>query len=155
MKKLFVFSIVLFALMFTCYASRAQESWELGVRIGDRGSVEASIPLGVAPRIKPAVFFYDRVGVAAYLDWMFSLNDGPSGLKFFPGVGPEMFFDGDFDFAVTGDFGVEYAFKFPITIGVDWRPAIFLTNSLGFEADHYGFSARYRFGEGVKFKKEN
>ena len=85
---------------------------------------------------------------------MFKLNEGPSGLKFFPGVGPEFFFENDFDFAAAADLGVEYAFKFPLTIGFDWRPAIFFTNSRGFEAGHWGFSARFRFGDKVKFEKD-
>ena len=155
MKKRIVLFVIMLGSVFIFTESKAQASWELGIRYGDRGSVEATIPLGIAPRIKPSVYFSDRFGMAGYFDWMFSLNDGPSGLKFFPGVGPEFYFEGDFDFAAAGDFGVEYAFKFPITIGIDWRPAIFLTNSRGFEADHWGFSARFRFGDSVKFTKEN
>ena len=155
MKRLIIQSVALVAFVTLPCISHAQASWELGVRYGDRGSVEATIPLGIAPRIKPVFFFTDEIGAGAYLDWMFKISEEPSGLKFFPGVGAEMFFEYDFDFAATGDFGVEYAFKFPITVGLDWRPSIFFTNSRGFEADHWGFSARFRFGEGVKFKKEN
>ena len=154
MKKLLMLSMIAITVLLCCNVCLAQASWELGVRYGDRGSVEAAIPLGISPRLKPAFYFSDRVGAAAFFDWMFSLSGGPTGLKFFPGVGPEMFFESDVDFAATGDFGVEYAFKFPLTIGVDWRPAIFFTNDRGFEADHYGFSARFRFGEKkVKFEK--
>lgn len=154
MKRIAILIIVLLSVTALRNQSFAQANWELGIRYGDRGSVEATIPLGIAPRLKPAFYFADRVGAAAFFDWMFSLSGGPTGLKFFPGVGAEMFFDPEFDFAATGDLGAEYTFTFPITIGFDWRPAIFFTNDRGFEADHWGFSARWRFGEKkVKLEK--
>ena len=53
----------------------------------------------MSPRLQPVVYFYDRLGAAAYFDWMFKLSDGPEGLKFYPGVGPEFYFDNQFDFA--------------------------------------------------------
>lgn len=154
MKKLVVLSIIFLGLLFPLNETNAQNGWEVGLRFGDMGSVEACIPLGISPRIKPAVFFYDDFGVAGYFDWVFKLSDGPAGLKFFPGVGPEFYFGGNFNMAAAADLGVEYAFKFPLTIGVDWRPAIYFTNSKGFEAGHFGLSARFRFGDSVKFEKE-
>jgi len=155
MKKLIILSVVIIGSVFAYNDSKAQASWELGARFGDRGSIEATIPVGISPRIKPAVYFYNEFGVAGYFDWMFKISDGPSGLKFFPGVGPEFFFENDFNFAIAGDFGVEWAFDFPLTIGFDWRPAVFMTNSRGFQADHWGFSARFRFGDKVKIEKAN
>lgn len=154
MKKLVLVSIICLGFLFCHSETKAQSAWELGVRLGDRGSVEATIPIGIAPRLKPAVFFYKDFGFATYFDWVFKLSDGPAGLKFFPGVGPEFFFGNNFNMAAAGDFGVEYAFNFPLTIGVDWRPAIFFTNSKGFEAGHFGVSARFRFGDTVKFEKD-
>lgn len=133
---------------------KAQSNWEAGVRFYDNFSFDATIPLAAAPRLHPAVYF-DRFGVATYFDWMFALSDGPSGLKFYPGVGPELFFEGDFDFHVAGDFGAEYSFDFPLTIGIDWRPSFRFTNNSDFRADNFGFIARFRFGEGVAFKKAN
>jgi hypothetical protein len=158
MKKLSVILLITLASVFTFDDSNAQASWEVGARFGDRGSIEATIPVGMAPRLKPAVYFYGPIndfGVAAYFDWMFKLSDGPSGLKFFPGVGPEFYFDNQFNVGVAGDFGVEYSFDFPLTIGFDWRPAIYFTNSHGFYGGNWGFVARFRFGEAVKFEKAN
>ena len=31
----------------------------------------------------------NNVAVGAFFDWLFTLSEGPSGLKFYPGVGPE------------------------------------------------------------------
>lgn len=137
------------------YESKAQANWEVGMRFGNNISIDATVPLSAAPRLHPAIYF-DRFGVATYFDWMFALSDGPQGLKFYPGVGPELWFGGDqFDFDIAGDFGAEYSFDFPLTIAFDWRPAFRTTDSFAFKADRWGFSARFRFGEGVKFKKTN
>ncbi len=98
MKKLLILSVVIIGSVFAYNDSKAQASWEVGARFGSRGSVEATIPVGMAPRIQPAVYFYgtnslpNDFGIAGYFDWMFKLSDGPSGLKFFPGVGPEFLF---------------------------------------------------------------
>lgn len=159
MKKLIILSFIVIGSVFMYNKSNAQASWELGARFGTRGSVEATIPLGMAPRLQPAVYFYgtssipNDFGIAGYFDWMFKISEGPSGLKFFPGIGPEFFFDNQFNFSVAGNFGVEYAFAIPLTLAFDWRPAIFFTNSHGFEAANVGVSARFRFGEAVKIEK--
>jgi hypothetical protein len=157
MKKLIILSFLILGSVFMYNKSNAQASWEAGVRFGERGSIEATIPVGMAPRLKPVVYFYGPIndfGIAAYFDWMFKLSDGPSGLKFFPGVGPEFYFGNDqFNMGVAGDFGVEYAFSFPLTIGFDWRPLLYFTNSHNFKAGNWGLIARFRFGEAVKFEK--
>ena len=85
---------------------------------------------------------------------MFSLSGGPTGLKFYPGLGPEFFFGNNFDFHIAGDFGAEYSFKIPLTIGIDWRPGFKVTDGFRFKSSNWGLIARFRFGEGVKFVKD-
>ena len=148
-----VFAIASFISFVSIVDSKAQSNWEVGMRFGNNISIDATIPLAAAPRLHPAIYF-DRFGVASYFDWMFSLSEGPTGLKFYPGVGPEFWFGDNFDFDIAGNFGAEYSFDFPLTIAFDWRPGFRLTNSFAFNADRWGFSARFRFGEGVKFNKE-
>jgi hypothetical protein len=134
--------------------SQAQSNWEAGLRFGDNFAADITIPISAAPRLHGAVYF-DRFGVGTYFDWMFELTNGPEGLKFYPGVGPELYFEGDFDVAVAGDFGVEYSFDFPLTIGLDWRPSFFLTNDADFYSGNWGLIARFRFGEGTSFRRVN
>ena len=129
---------------------KAQANWEAGVRFGDEFAVDLTIPLAASPRLHPAIYF-DRFGIGTYFDWMFALSDGPSGLKFYPGVGPEFFFENSFDFHIAGDFGVEYSFDFPLTIGFDWRPGFAVTEGFDFKTGNWGFIARFRIGEGTKF----
>jgi len=154
MKKITVISMTILTLAFYANETKAQSNWEVGVRGFDDWSVEATIPLAAAPRLHPAVYF-DRFGIGGYFDWMFSLSGGPTGLKFFPGVGPEFWFGNDFDFDIAGDFGAEYSFRFPLTIGIDWRPGFRVTDNFKFKSSNWGISARFRLGEGVKFQKSN
>ena len=147
--KQLILKFLTFSLFIASINLNAQSNWEAGLRFGDNWSVEATIPIGATPRLHPAIYF-DRFGVATYFDWMFALSDGPAGLKFYPGVGPEFYFGDTFDVAVAGDFGVEYAFEFPMTIGFDWRPGFRLTNDVQWKSNNWGFIVRYRFKEGAK-----
>lgn len=131
---------------------KAQSNWEAGGRFGDNFSLDLTIPLAASPRLHPAIYF-DRFGVGTYFDWMFALSGGPTGLKFYPGVGPEFFFGNNFDFHIAGNFGAEYSFDFPLTIGFDWRPGFRVTDGFSFKSGNWGFSARFRIGEGTKFVK--
>lgn len=133
---------------------KAQSNWEAGVRFGDNFSADLTVPLAASPRLHTAVYF-DRFGVGGYFDWMFALSDGPKGLKFYPGFGPEFFFENSFDFHIAGDFGMEYSFDFPLTIGFDWRPGFRVTDDFTWKSGNWGFIARFRFGEGVKFVRAN
>ncbi len=148
MKQLLFSTFILVALFSGMHKINAQAAtYEVGVRIGDNTGIDGTIPLGIAPRLHPTVYL-DYFGVGTYFDWMFALADGPTGLKFYPGVGPEFFFENDFDFNVAGNFGVEYAFEFPLTIGLDWRPGFAVTNDFDFISSNWGFMIRYRFKEG-------
>ena len=155
--KTFLVAIVLVAAL--SIESKAQSNWEVGLRFGDPNiAIDATIPLSAKPRLHAAAYFSNwygsDFGLGGYFDWMFSLDGGPTGLKFYPGVGPELWFGNDFNFGVSGDFGVEYSFDFPLTVGFDWRPGVMFTNDIGFHSGNIGVSARFRFGEGVRFKAE-
>ncbi len=141
-------------------SAKAQSNWEAGIRLGSVPAIDITIPFK-APRIHVAASFQsagafgDTFGLGGYFDWMFAIDGGPTGLKFYPGVGPELYFGNNFNIAVAGDFGAEYSFDFPLTVGVDWRPRIGFTNNTGFYAGNWGLIARFRFGEGVSFKRVN
>ena len=149
---------IIFATIFLSFGFsaniKAQSNLEAGIRLGKYISFDATIPVGLAPRLHPAIYL-DRFGIASYLDWMFVIPDGPEGLKFYPGLGPEFWFEGDFDFDIAGNFGVEYSFDFPLTVGLDWRPSFRTTDNFDFRAGNVGVTARFRFGEMVKFVPAN
>lgn len=151
-QKLLLAALVL--LGFFSVKSNAQSNLELGLRLADNISIDATVPLAAAPRLHPAIYF-DRFGLATYFDWMFSLQGGPTGLKFYPGVGPEVWLGDSVDFDIAGNFGAEYSFEFPLTIAFDWRPAFRVTDEFRFRSGNWGVSARFRFGESVRFRRES
>jgi len=131
----------------------AQSNWEAGLRFGDRWSADFTVPLK-SVRFHPSVYF-DRFGVGGYFDWMFALSDGPAGLKFYPGLGPEVWFGKSVDVDIAGNFGAEYSFDFPLTIGFDWRPGFRITDDFKWKSSNWGIMARYRIGSGSKFVRTN
>lgn len=135
--------ILLFVFIFS--NTKAQSALEAGIRFGDEFSIDATIPLSKAPRLHTAFYIENNFALGTYFDWMFALDGGPQGLKFFPGVGPEFYFGDQFDMSIAGDFGVEYSFKFPLTVGIDWRPRFMITDSFNGYGGNWGLTARFRF----------
>jgi hypothetical protein len=82
---------------------------------------------------------------AHILTGFFSLEGGPQGLKFYPGVGPEFYFGDNFDVGIAGNFGAEYSFNFPLTIGIDYRPGLMITDGFSGYSNNWGITARFRF----------
>ncbi len=151
LRKLF---LIILLMIFLVPVSQGQANWEMGVRFGDDFALDFTVPLSKEPRLHGAVYFDENIALGAYFDWMFALEGGPAGLKFYPGVGPELYFHDDgLDIAAAGDFGVEYSFNFPLTVGLDWRPNMMITDKMKFSSSNWGVLARFRFGEGVKFVK--
>jgi hypothetical protein len=134
-------------------ALQAQSNWELGARFGNDFALDLTVPLSAA-RLHPAVYFDKSVAFGLYFDWLFDLEgDEPTGFRVYPGVGPEFYFYDGLDIAAAGNFGAEYSFKIPLTVGIDWRPNLMLTESMHFNGNNWGIFARFHFGKGVKLVK--
>ena len=64
--------------------------------------------------------------------------------KWYAGFGPSVYLSEDFRLGAAGEVGVEYAFsEVPITLGLDFRPYLFLVEVTEFRAG-FGFNARWR-----------
>ncbi len=147
--------LILSIFMILCFSNytAAQTDWEAGVRFGEAFGIDVTVPLAVSPRLHPAIYFGYNLGLATYFDWMFSLESGPEGLKFYPGVGPEIYIGDYLNVGIAGNFGVEYSFDFPLTIALDWRPGFVITDNMNFHSGNWGISVRFRFSEGIKLIK--
>lgn len=137
--------VLLFSVLLSLNETKAQSALEAGVRFGNTFSIDATFPLSKAPRLHTAFYIEGDFALGTYLDWMFALDGGPQGLKFFPGVGPEFYFGDEFNLGIAGDFGVEYSFDFPLTVGIDYRPGIMVTDGFRGYTNNWGFTARFRF----------
>jgi len=141
--KTFITTLLLTLISLTF--SQAQSAFEVGIRGGDNFSIDATFPLSKAPRLHTAFYVENDFALGTYLDWLFALDGGPQGLKFFPGIGPEFYFGDSFHMGIAGDIGVEYSFGFPLTVGIDYRPGFMITDSFKFYSKNWGITARFRF----------
>ena len=117
---------------------------ELGIRFGENFSLDAILPFHGSTRLHPSATINDAgVVLGSYIDWVWDLNQA-NGLKIYPGVGPELWFYNGFDIGISGDFGLEYTFNIPLTLGFDWRPGFTIIN-YHFRTNNWGFIARYIF----------
>jgi hypothetical protein len=65
-------------------------------------------------------------------------------LQWYAGFGPALYLGDDFRFGAAGEVGAEYAFSdVPITIGLDFRPYLFLIEETEFRAG-FGLNVRWR-----------
>jgi hypothetical protein len=142
MKKLF--TITAATIIFTSILS----AQELGVRFGDATggnvAVDAVFSLGKYNRFHGDISFGDGVGID--LLWNFIYKPlGEEALNWYAGVGAFTFLGDPFQLGVVGELGLEYRFKFPISVSADWRPAFRIVEDTDFHADGFGANIRYIF----------
>ena len=144
MKKIV---LLFFVLGFILAGVNDAKSQEIGLRLGSFGdagaAIDGTLPMG-ANRIHADLGFgQNYVAFGAFYDWKLPIADG---FSFYPGLGGEVLMGDFFVLALGGELGFEYAFSFPLTIGLDWRPMFGVVNSSSnFNVDHAGFNIRYRF----------
>ncbi len=146
MKKLLLISI--FALIAVYYAG----AQEIGVRFGGTngaGGVALDGVFGAGPgRIHADLGIYNGgVGVDVLWDFIYKPLGGEA-FNWYLGAGPNTYIGEDFWLGVCGEIGLEYRFNsVPISLGVDWRPTLWVIEETKFGADSFGLCARFRFGK--------
>ena len=138
--------IVLVCLMFFAYHVGAQE---IGVRFGDMYgnniAMDATIPVK-NKRIHATVSFGGNVGVDAIYDFAVASMFRSPDLRYYAGVGLTTLFASEFKLGVMGEVGLEYGFpRTPLTVGLDYRPAIIIIEKMDFIYGNFGLNVRYRF----------
>lgn len=141
------------AIILLCSAqieARAQsglpEEFQLGIRLGDTfGSdiaIDATMPFG-GETLHMNVGFEDNLSISALYDFVDTIVDN---FYWYYGFGAQVGFFDDFTLAAAAEIGIEYEVQdFPITIGIDYRPAFDIISDTDFRGDQVGFNIRYRF----------
>lgn len=136
---------VIAALMLITTIASAQE---VGVRWGDVTggdvAVDAVFSLGKFSRVHGDISFGNGVGVDLLWDFLYRPL-GEEALNWYAGVGPYAVFDDPFTLGVVGELGLEYRFKFPISVSADWRPSFRIIDNTDFHAGGFGLNVRYIF----------
>jgi hypothetical protein len=145
MKHLKILSIVILLFVAGVFDLKAQE---IGIRFGDfygnNVAIDGIFALGEFSRVHADVSFGGNgLGIDAL--WNPIYDDIPdTDLQWYAGFGPALYLGDDFRFGAAGEVGAEYAFAdVPITIGLDFRPYLFLIEETEFRAG-FGLNVRWR-----------
>jgi hypothetical protein len=145
MKKIKILAIIT---MLTLGSFTALQAQEVGIRFGDfygnNVAIDGVFALGEFSRIHADVSFGGNgLGIDAL--WNPIYDDIPdTDLQWYAGFGPALYLGDNFRFGAAGEVGAEYAFSdVPITIGLDFRPYLFLVEETEFRAG-FGLNVRWR-----------
>lgn len=145
MKTIKLFALVLGFALLTTFETQAQEvGLRFGNFYGNNVAIDGIFATGDFSRIHANLSFGGNgLGVDAL--WNPIYEDIPnSDFKWYAGFGPSIYLSEDFRFGGAGEVGAEYAFsEVPITVGLDFRPYLFLIEETEFSAG-FGLNVRWR-----------
>ena len=145
MRKGILFSLIFASLFFGAITTHAQE---LGLRFGhlngNNVALDGIFSTGKFSRVHGNLSFGQN-GLGLDALWNPIYDDIPdTDFKWYAGFGPSIYLSDNFRLGAAGEVGVEYAFaEVPITLGLDFRPYLFLVEVTEFRAG-FGFNARWR-----------
>jgi len=140
MRKILVVSFLFFMGHQVC-------AQEIGVRFGDMYGnnigLDGTIPIK-DKRIHASVSFGDNIGIDALYDFAVESIFRSPDLHYYAGVGLTTLFSSEFKLGVVGELGLEYSFpRTPLSIGLDYRPAIIVLEKMDFTYGNFGLNVRY------------
>lgn len=140
MKKLF-YILILSSLFYTLSAQ------EIGIRFGEMLGNNVAID-GVynfkEGRVHADITFGKSVGVDVVYNFIVKPITQMDDFYYYLGVGLTTVFQSDFKLGGVAEVGIEYRFpKSPLTLSLDYRPAIILIESNDFHWYGFGLNLRY------------
>ena len=140
MKKLFY--LLLFSPFF--YTLSAQEA---GLRFGEMSGNNIAID-GVynfkVSRVHADISFGEGVGIDVVYDFVLNPIIGVDHLYYYLGIGITTLIQSDYELGGVGEVGIEYRFpNLPLTLSLDYRPAIIVLEKTDFHWNGFGLNLRY------------
>lgn len=138
--------ILIFAALF--FGAITTQAQELGLRFGHINGNDVALDgifsTGEFSRVHSNLSFGQN-GLGLDALWNPIYDDIPdTDFKWYAGFGPSIYLSDNFRLGAAGEVGVEYALaEVPITLGLDFRPYLFLVEVTEFRAG-FGFNARWR-----------
>lgn len=125
----------------------------IGIRFCYGGEISYQHPMGNANRLELDLgLTHYGAAINGIYQWVWDLSDLADGFNWYAGAGAGV---GMFDYAgidknsfslgVLGQVGIEYNFKIPLQLSLDYRPGIYLINGFNASYDGICLSARYKF----------
>lgn len=143
---------LLFAAAIVLGCTSLSNAQEIGVRFGDVSAgnvaIDAIFSTGDFSRIHADISFGSGgVGIDALWDFLYRPL-GDEAFYWYVGVGPYIWADDPFWLGAVGEVGLEYQFNsIPISLSLDWRPALSIVEVTKFHAGGFGLNVRYVFGQ--------
>ncbi len=133
---------------FLVLGSISTQAQELGLRFGhlngNNVALDGIFSTGKYSRVHADVSFGNN-GLGLDALWNPIYDDIPdTDFNWYAGFGPSVYLSDNFRLGAAGEVGIEYAFaEVPITLGLDFRPYLFLVEVTEFRSG-FGFNARWR-----------
>lgn len=127
------------------------EAQEVGIRFGEMAGNNIAIDGVFAwkdSRIHADISFGDGIGMDAVYDFVVQPINAVDNLYYYLGVGLTILFGDEFKFGAVGEVGIEYRFQnSPISLSLDYKPAIIIIETTDFLWGNFGINARYVFNK--------
>jgi hypothetical protein len=153
MKYFFFYSVILFLLVFPHSARSQNESFGLGILVGEPTGITAKYWLSQTTALDGAfAWSFSHSGSlylhADYLNHHFDIIDIPDGrMPIYYGVGAKLVFASEGIFGVHAPIGMAYLFEdAPLEIFIEIRPGLNILPSLSFDISG-GIGVRYYFNQ--------
>lgn len=149
MKK--VFLVLALATGMTMALNAQDVSKTIGLRAGWGGEISYQHPLSSSNRVELdlGLNFLDGTGgafLAGIYQWVWDLSTLSPGFNWYAGAGPGVgLYGSNFSVAAMGQIGIEYNFKIPLQLSLDYRPGIFVVPDVIGTYDGICLGIRYRF----------
>ena len=142
MKKILITAVLLFSVAAISIAQ------ELGIRLGNvvggNVAIDGIISLGEFSRVHADLSFGNGVGIDLIWDFVYRPL-GEEAFNWYAGVGANTFLGDPFRLGVPSELGIEYRFKAPISLSIDWRPTLIIVETTDLKLDQAGINIRYIF----------
>jgi len=146
MKRVILFSLFIAVFMSTICAQENQKA--IGLRVGlYSGELSYQHPLNSANRLETDLGLTAYgVGLSGIYQWVWNIPSVADGMKLYAGPGLGLgIYSSVFAVGLLGQVGLEYNFKFPLKLSLDFRPGLYVTPAILVASDGICLSARYRF----------
>lgn len=147
MKKLIQKSVLVLALVVGSFV--VANAQELGVRFGDVSAgnvaIDGIFSTGDFSRLHGDLSFGDGVGVDILWDFIYRPLGGEA-FNWYMGAGPYIWINDPFWLGAVGELGLEYQFNtIPVSLSIDWRPALSVVEETDLHFNGFGLNLRYVF----------
>jgi len=155
MKKI----ILTFTLVVSIVGALDAQKNAIGLRFGNGGEISFQTALGSANRLELDLGLnnwnnnsgYAGFGLTGTYQWVWGLDKLAPGFKWYLGLGPQLgswntnSYSG-FALGIVGQVGLEYNFKIPLQLSLDYRPGWYvLPSNYGGIYDGIALGIRYKF----------